>query len=351
MLKLHRHPLGVRIYVLRRRIHEWHVGLALLTLASAAAAAGRIDPGALLLVGLSGLWLVAKDWHDLTPSGRDVTFWRLGIHRRPLPFRPSRHLDDVPAFAAVGVAIVAIVDLVSALTPNVSWRGAVLVDVEPVAVMRGAHALAVPVSFAILVTAYYLYRRRRLALQVAHTLMAALTVVNVVKGLDVEEAILTGVAAAFLWAGRSSFCVRHEPGTLKAALWRVPLLFAAVFLASVTAVALAAPASVSAVDVLRGTGDLFLWQRPPFAFADDELAQTGLAVQLTALFALLVGAYRLFRPIAAPRALPDHELRRIAAGLVRKHGEDTLSFFKLRTDKHYLFNADRTAFVGYRVES
>ena len=350
MLKLHRHPLGVRVYVLSRRIHEWHVGLACLALAAVMAFTGRVDPGAIVLIGLSGLWLVAKDWHDLTPSGRDATFWRLGIHRRPLPFRPTRHLDDVPAFAAIGVALVAVIDLVSAITPNVSWRGDALVAIEPVAVMRGAHALAVPVSFALLVTAYYLYRRRYRALQVALPLMAALTVFNVVKGLDLEEAVLTAVAAALLWAGRSSFCVRHDPGTLRSALWRVPLLFAGVFLASVAAVAVAAPASASALDVLRGTGDLFLWQRPPFAFG-DELAQTGLAVQLTGLLALLVGAYRLFRPIAAPRDLPDHELRRVAAGLVREHGADTLSFFKLRADKHYLFDSERTAFVGYRIEN
>jgi lysyl-tRNA synthetase class 2 len=351
MLKLDRHPLGVRVYVLRRRIHEWHVGLAALAVAAVLAFWGWPGLGPILLVGLVGLWLVAKDWNDLTPSGRDATFWRLGIHRRPLPLRPSRHLDDVPAFAAIGVALVAIVDLVSAVTPNISWRGDVLLRIEPVDVMRAAHALAVPVSFALLVTAYYLYRRRHRALQVALALMAALTVFNVVKGLDVEEAVLTAAAAALLWAGRSSFYVRHEPGTLRSAFWRVPLLFAAVFLASVTAVAIAAPASASALDVMRGTADMFLWQPPPFAFAGDELAQTGLAVQLTALFALLVGAYLLFRPLAAPRDLPDRDLRRVAAGLVREHGADTLSFFKLRADKHYLFNADRTAFVGYRIES
>ena len=28
-----------------------------------------------------------------------------------------------------------------------------------------------------------------------------------------------------------------------------------------------------------------------------------------------------------------------------------MSFFKLRPDKHYFFNSDRTAFVGYRVEA
>jgi lysyl-tRNA synthetase class 2 len=131
----------------------------------------------------------------------------------------------------------------------------------------------------------------------------------------------------------------------------VPLFFAAVFVGSVAAVFIAAPPSTPVLAVLRGTADLFLWQRPPFGFADDDLLQMGLAVQLTGLLALLVGAYRLFRPIAAPRNLPDHELRRAATGLVHEHGADTLSFFKLRADKHYLFNRERTAFVAYRVEN
>jgi lysyl-tRNA synthetase class 2 len=351
MLKFVRHPLGVRVYVLRRRIHEWHLGLAVLALGAAVTVTGLLGGDPVQGMALAGLWLVLKDWHDLTPSGRDATSWRLGLHRRPLRFRPMRHLDDVPAFAAIGVAIVAVIDLVSAATPNVSWRGDVLVRVEPVAVMRGTHALAVPVSFALLLTAFYLYRRRRRALNVALTLMAVLTVFNVVKGLDLEEALLTAVAAALLWAARSSFHVRHEPGTLRSALWRVPLLLAGMFLASTAAVAVAAPRTASALDIVRGTGDLLLWQRPPFAFAGDELALMGLAVQLTALAALLLGAYLLFRPIAAPRSLPEPELRRAAVQLVREHGADTLSFFKLRTDKHYLFNPDRTAFLAYRIES
>jgi lysyl-tRNA synthetase class 2 len=119
---------------------------------------------------------------------------------------------------------------------------------------------------------------------------------------------------------------------------------------SLAAVALAAPADASPGEVVRATGDLLLWRPAPFTFG-DELAHTGLAVELTGLFALLAVAYLLFRPLAAPRDLPDSELRRVAAELVRAHGDDTLAFFKLRADKHYLFNPEKTAFLGYRVES
>jgi len=302
------------------------------------------------VVAAVGVWLVAKDWADLTRAGRDTKAWRLGLHRRPLRLRPSRHLDDVPTVAAVGVALIAIIDLVSATTRNVSWRGHALVYVEPVGIMRAAHALAVPVSFALLVTAYYLYRRRSRALHVAVALMAALTVFNLVKGLDFEEAALTATAAALLWAARSSFYVQHDPVTLRSAVWRIPVLLIGVFLAALAAVAIAAPAGASSLEVVRETGDLLLWQRAPFTFHDD-VGQTANAVRLTVLLALLGSAYLLFRPLAAPRDLPDPEVRRAAADLVRKHGADTLSFFKLRRDKQYLFNPEQTAFLGFRIES
>ena len=104
--------------------------------------------------------------------------------------------------------------------------------------------------------------------------------------------------------------------------------------------------------ILRETGDLLVWQPGPFGFR-DELAKTGLSVSsCSRRSTLLTSAYLLFRPLAAPRDLPG---RRAAArgGGARPRGtaRDTLSFFKLRGDKHYLFDAERTAFVGYRVEN
>ena len=245
MLRFERHRFGLRAYLLGRRIHEWHLGVVALVGVGIAGALQVLGLVPAVVIGLIGVWLVAKDWPDLTRKRRDTAAWRLGLHRRPLRLRPFRRLDDVPGLAALAVAIVGLIDLVSALTPNVSWRGRVLVHVEPVAAMRAAHALAVPVSFALIVTAYYLYRRRSRALHVALALMAALAVFNLVKGLDVEETVLTVAAAALLWASRSSFYVRHQPATMRSSLWQVPLLLAGAFLLSLTAVALAAPATAS----------------------------------------------------------------------------------------------------------
>ena len=349
MLRLERHRLGPRVYVLGHRIHEWHLGMAVIALALAGAISETIRPGTAAVTALLGVWLIVKDWPDLTKSGRDSAGWRLGIHRRPLPLRPMRPLDDIPAVAAFATAAVGFVDLMSAVTPNVSWRGRELVHLEPVSVMRNAHALAVPASVALILTAYYLYRRRARALHLAITLLVALSVFDVLKGLDFEEAAVTLGCAALLWLSRSSFSACHAPGTFRSALAHVPLLALAAFAAALTVVAFAAPSSEPFGAILRETGDLLLWQPGPFGF-HDELARTGLAVELISTLAVLTAAYVLFRPLAAPRDLPDAELRRAAAEIVEEHGSDTLSFFKLRGDKHYLFDPSGRAFVGYKAE-
>jgi lysyl-tRNA synthetase, class II len=350
MLRLERHRLGPRVFLFGFRIHEWHLGVLAIAGAVAAALLGRIGAGPAAVASLLGAWLIAKDWPDLTPNHRDTAGWRLGIHRRPLPLRPFRSLDDVPTLAAVATAAVGLVDLLSALTPNVRWRGRELLHLEPVSVMRNAHALAVPASLALIVTAYYLYRRRAGARQLAVALLCSLAVFDLLKGLDLEEAALTAGCAALLVASRSSFTAKHGPGSFRLALARVPLLALATFATAFVVVAVAAPSGVSTVAAIRETGDLLLWQAGPFGF-HDELARTGLAVELVSTLAVLTAAYILFRPLAAPRELPDSGLRNTAARIVEEHGTDTLSFFKLRGDKHYLFDRAHTAFLGYRIES
>jgi hypothetical protein len=82
VLKVERHELGPRVYVLGQRIHECAFGLAVLVV--------------LLVFGLTdhweltrrfdaatafGSWLVIKDWRDLFPSKRNTAAWSLLPHR------------------------------------------------------------------------------------------------------------------------------------------------------------------------------------------------------------------------------------------------------------------------------
>jgi lysyl-tRNA synthetase class 2 len=337
--------------VLRRRVHECHLGLALLAVVLAGWAA-RLWPmsvwtGAAL--GLAG-WMILKDWRDIVPSPlRDTGSWRLGIHGRFAPLRALRYADGLPALAGAVTFAIGVVNLLSALTPNIAWRHHALLQFEPVRAVPLFHTLAVPASVALIVTSFYLRGSRRRAWQAGLVLLVALGILDLVKGLDFEETALSWAGAAILWWGRESFVVRHARLS-----WRSPLsLVAGAFLACAVlaagAVWLASGRSADPVQVARNVVDLFGWTHGSVAFR-DELAWLPLAVGIAGVAVIVVAGHAFFRPLPAPSEPPGQGARDAAFALVRAHGSDTLAFFKLRRDLQYLFSEDRRAFLGYRVE-
>jgi lysyl-tRNA synthetase, class II len=349
ILRIERNPRGPRLFVLGRRVHECHAGLLLLS-AILVGTLLRVWPISvwLGLAVLAGGWMVVKDWRDLVPALRDTGAWRLGVHGRFAPLRALRYADGLPVFAGGIAFAIGVVNLVSALTPNVTWRHHVLLHLEPVRAVPLFHTLAVPASVALIVTAFHLRGRRRRAWQVATLLLAVLGVLNVLKGLDVEEAVLSWAGAAFLWWGQDAFVVRHERLG-----WRSPMLFAAtllgVLLATAGLVWIGSGGTASPTQVVLDTFDLVGWSHATVAF-QDELTWVPFAVGMAGLAAIVAAGLLFFRPLPAPRRLPDAAAHDAACELVRAHGRDTLDFFKLRRDLHYLFGSDGRAFLGYRVE-
>ena len=260
-----------------------------------------------------------------------------------------------PALAAIAAALIGLINVASALTPNIRWRGRLLLDVEPVEAMRLFHAFALPAGAALLLVSPYLLKRRRRAWQAAIGLMLVLGLLDLLKGLDVEETVLTWATAAMLLASAGEFRVEHDAITLRSSVWRVPLLGAfGLSLAGFAAWVSEGHPSFGAL--VRETGDLLAWRTGPLRFEHHAIghhafAWVPLGVHLVEIGTLLAMAYVVFRPLAAPASLPGPAARRAAAALVRAHGSDTLSFFKLRADKHYFFSSDRSAFVAYRVEN
>jgi lysyl-tRNA synthetase class 2 len=247
----------------------------------------------------------------------------------------------VPPVAAAVAGAIALGSLASALTPNLAARAAVLPAVF--------HALAVPASAALGLTAIFLAKRRRRAWQLAFGLLVGLGAVHVLKGLDVEEASASWGAAALLWWGRDAFVAETARVS-----WRATALFAAGLFAGTLVLALATSWAIlngrpPAGLVVREALDLLFWHSAPMPLAGDELKLIPLGLRVASLGALITAAYALFRPHRPARELPGPDARRVAMHLVRTHGHDSLAFFKLRPDKHYLFSPDGQAFLGYRV--
>ena len=349
VVRVERHRHGPRLFVAGRRVHEVTVGTGAAVVLLVGYGVHALRPSAsLVLAAIVSVWLIAKDWRDAIPALRDTGSWRIGMHRRFAGLRQTRRSDGLPVIASLAALVAAGANIASALTPDVPARARLLVQLEPVVVPSLAHAAALLVGGALAVVGLYLLKRRRRALQCALVLLVVVGCLDVLKGLDVEEAVLSWACAGLLWWGRDAFVVRHDPVRTLARLWLVPATWGA-------AVALAALALWGSTgwhaglpDVARETGALIVWSAGPLPVPGD-LRWLPLVVGALGAAALLVSASVFFRPLAVPRRPSDDEARDAAFRLVRAHGRDTLAFFKLRRDTTLFFSADRSAFVAYRV--
>jgi lysylphosphatidylglycerol synthetase-like protein (DUF2156 family) len=349
-VRLERHRLGPRVFVLGVRVHEWHLGLALAFAYAAAVRLGvlHVRYSAALVLPAAGLWLVAKDWRDLFESQRDTASWQLGLHRPAPPLRPVRRFDSLPAVTAM-LALLAAVANGSAAVFDGAWRGDLLFQLRPLSSIPVFQTFAVPAAAALVLTALYLRRRRRAAWALAVATFLAAAVVEVARR-SFGDAAASFAAAGVLFWGRSAFPVRTDAGRLRAVVWRLPAVFGTWLVGAFAVLWVAAPTDTGPGLVAENTGRLLLWQTGTIGYYDEARAIPPV-VRATSLLLLLVAAYVVFRRPAPERLLPGPELRRAAASLVRAHGDDTLAFFKLREDTHYLFDATRRAFFAYRVEA
>ncbi len=349
IVRVERHPYGPRLFVAGQRIHEVAVGAAAAATLLLGYEVRVLHPSAPVLVAAAtAAWLIAKDWRDAVPSLRDTGSWKLGVHRRFARLRPTRRSDGLPLFAAAAALIAAAANIVSALTPDAPARARLLRQTEPVLLPSLAHAAALPVGGALAIVGLYLLKRRRRALQVAVALLVVVGCLDVLKGLDVEEAALSWVCAGLLWWGRAAFCVRHDPVRRLAALWRLPALWLAALGLAGLAVWGATGRHAGLAGVARETSALLVWSTGPLPIGED-FRWLPLGVGALGLSALLASAAAVFRPLAVTRRPADEQARRAAFQLIRAHGHDTLAFFKLRCDNRLFFSADASAFVAYRI--
>lgn len=278
---------------------------------------------------------------------------RLRFPGRRAPLRARRRLHWLAPLAGAFTIALGLVNVDSASTPNLHSRMQLLLELVPREVPVAAHALALSAGVSLTILGVYLMRRRRRAWALAVAILIAAGALNLLKGLDVEEASACWALAALLVWGRGAFTVVHEDSG-----WRVPLLRSAAILGGVLAASLATlmmashwgtPGLTPSRALAETAAALTLSPGPVHYREHFEWVPGALVVLWTG--GLLTVAWQLFRPLAGPRGLPPGELRPLARELVAAHGTDTLSFFKLRTDKHHFFDRSHRAFVGYRIET
>lgn len=240
-----------------------------------------------------------------------------------------------PQIAAALAFVAGAVLLLSGATPNLDERIAALRRLLPLAILEVSHLVGSMVGLGLIVLAAALRRRVREAYHISMILLATGVAASLLKGLDVEEALLLTLVIGVLWTGREAF---YRPSSILAERYTPAwvMSIAGVIAASIW-VGMLAYRNVEYSDDLWWT----------FAFDADapRMLRAALVVSVAGFFVLLLNLLRPARPEPVTASAAD--LERAAAAIA--HSDDTLANAALMGDKRLLFNDDGTAFVMYQV--
>ena len=225
-------------------------------------------------------------------------------------------------------------DLVSALTPPFRERLEILTEIMPMQLPEAATAVTAVAGILLLLVARGLRAGQHRAWVAAVAVLGVSSVLHLVKGGDIEEAVLSAIVLGILVASRRAFT---GTGDELATRWCAGVLAVGVVggvAVATTAIELmrrpdlSLPTAVAAAsERLVGVSSIRL-PRHMNAFLTPTLGALGALVAITAVLMVL-------RP-AIIRRRTNGDVER-ARAVVHRYGRDTLAYFALRDDKHFFF--------------
>ncbi len=231
-----------------------------------------------------------------------------------------RRLRQPPSAMAALTMLVGVIDIVSALTPELGARVAEISSVLSLDMQLTARGLTLAAGVALLLLSSSLSRRKHRAWVLAVLLVSAGAVLHVAKGLDVEESALNILLLVLLIRSRRWFTAPGDPASLR-------LILAGTALLSWLLLALIAV---------------------PTGPRMDEMRIVHIGVFAMAVMTSVWMVHLWLRPWREPVAQTP-EQHELARRIVLEWGQDSLSFFALRRDRRYAFSSAGDALLAYRV--
>jgi lysylphosphatidylglycerol synthetase-like protein (DUF2156 family) len=287
----------------------------------------------------------------------------------PPPTNAALRARRIRRLAGLFVAVAGFISLLSSLSEPLRDRLHDLQTFLPLVVPETAAALAALGGVVLLILARGVRRGQRRAWAVTIELLIVIAGLHVIKGIDIEEAVVALAVAAFLWINRAEFQAASDTESLRGGLlaWTI----VAVSTVATGTIGVEVSTTIGAMARRARTGPY--GRRRPFEiswwhaflatlgrmttdtsiFLPRSIERFFAPAMMTATFGLLLALVVLvFRPVVAGRrraAQTAGDGLARARAIVGRHGSGTLDYFALRPDKKFWFWGDTV--VAYAVYS
>jgi phosphatidylglycerol lysyltransferase len=255
-------------------------------------------------------------------------------------------------------AFLAAITLCSGILNLISVIGGVsqprmLVAVFPLEFSRLSRTLTILIGFALIISSFNIYKRKKRALAIVLALSSSSTIFHLTRELNYQEAMLSSALFLLLLFTRNTFTVKSSTPDFRSGLLR--LLVSAVVAVSygITGFWLLderhfdmnfriEDAVAATLRCLSLAGDQRLLPHTQYGhwFLDSLF--------LITLTAGVYSGFALFRPMLYRFRIVPRE-RAIARQIVQRYARTPLDLFKLWPDKSYFFSPSQRCVVAYRV--
>lgn len=268
--------------------------------------------------------------------------------RRVRSFYQHLEWSDLHAGVPFVMGFMGVINIVSAIWPSSEAALDRIRAWLPLEVSQDSRMLMLFTGAALLQVTRDLSRRKQLAWYVAVIALSSSLLLHIISGLDVQNSLVAGLLLFYLIYFRRRFYTRTDPASLRKALLIAPLLLITVFLYSATGLLATysqfewPPGSDPVFEAFR-TGILIL---SPTVVASTQYAKELLAsIQITGWIARIYILILLLRPVILRDRLeaPADAIERI----FRRYGDDSVSAFAVKSDKHHLLVAGGEGLVAY----
>jgi lysylphosphatidylglycerol synthetase-like protein (DUF2156 family) len=262
-----------------------------------------------------------------------------------------RRSRRVRRWASAAIAVAGVADLLSAVTPPLRSRLHLVLEVLPLGATQAAGAVVALAGIGLLALARGVRRGQRRAWAISSVVLGLTLVLHLVRGGDVGESLLAAVVLAILVVYRGEFrAASDRPSSRSAA---IALVAGVVGITVITSVVVKIT-----LHFRFPRADLSLWRCGEAVIErlvgitsiglpdslDDFLAPSLMSVGIAlAVVAVLLAT----RPVVDRRRSGGHAAEVRARDIVRRHGDGTLDYFALRSDKQWFFHRD--SLVAYAI--
>jgi phosphatidylglycerol lysyltransferase len=254
---------------------------------------------------------------------------------------------------AVMILLLGIINIVSVITPAISWRVERLQDYIIPDFIHASNYFVLAAGFFLLVTAAFMLKGLRTTWWIALILSFVSFIGHITKAIDYEEAAIALLIVVILLFTRREYYIKSRP-RLRFVGWRIALFsIAAILVYGVTGFYLLDKKHFDVdfnliLSVRNTLANYFLVGSntyvPRDAFARDFIYSINAGGFLSMAFLL----YTLVWPFFFRGNASDEE-REAAGSLLSRYGRSALDYFKVLPDKMIFYETGTDAFISYRI--